>query len=274
MPASGRSGSACFVIDNIAYIISGRTNINSAINEVWAYDIQNDSWQRKNDLPFGSRWRSSSTASNGSGYLIFGMDENNHFSKELLHYDPSTDAWSVISNFSGNGRTYSTLNSISGKLILTGGMDSLATYYNDVWTYQPSSQTWQLSTPIPSSGRKGGMCFNNNSTLYYTTGIDQTNTRLTETWKCLNPAAIDEHVSKNPFVLFPNPSSNGLYQLKWNDGNDQIAQIAIENCLGEMIFQQDHFTPTIDMGNCERGIYFLRVLTKNENIFTLKIVRQ
>jgi len=43
LPDSGRGGAACFVINNFAYIVGGRTVSNRILKEVWAYDIQNDS---------------------------------------------------------------------------------------------------------------------------------------------------------------------------------------------------------------------------------------
>ncbi|HET6245868.1 MAG: hypothetical protein H0V01_12435 [Bacteroidetes bacterium] len=125
LPSVGRAGSSSMVINNVAYIIGGKTTVNSSINEVWAYTMANDTWIQKNNLPFGSLWRASATVHNGKGYLIFGKDQNESLRKELYEYDPATDTWNQISTFPGIARVNASLKSMDGSLVLVAGIDSL-----------------------------------------------------------------------------------------------------------------------------------------------------
>ena len=91
LPAAGIAGASCFVINDTAYIIGGRTSSAFSVNKVWAYCFSTDTWTEKNNLPFG--------CSAGvlllqnkmiKVILIFGRDENNRYCKELFEFDPTT----------------------------------------------------------------------------------------------------------------------------------------------------------------------------------------
>ena len=184
IPAVGRSGAACFVLNDTAYIIGGKTANNSAIDDVWAYAILTDSWVQKNDLPNGNRWRASAATLNNNGYLIFGRDETNGFHNELLAYNQNSDLWSQISTFPYIGRSHAALLSVGEDLIVCFGGDSLNTYHNDLWSYSISLNTWHSLPDLPAEGRRGGMAIaSNNGTIYYSTGLNSQNQRVKETWK-------------------------------------------------------------------------------------------
>lgn len=187
LPSIGRSGASCFVLNDTAYIIGGKTQSNLAIGEVWAYTISNDTWTQKTNLPFGSRWRASATSSNNNGYLIFGRDELDSFHNELYEYNPISDNWTQISTFPSIGRSHATMFTINSELYICLGLDSLTNSHNDLWRYDIGLGTWNILPGLPSTGRRGGIALSNQSTLYYTTGIDESDQRLKQTWK-YNPS--------------------------------------------------------------------------------------
>ena len=184
LPGSGRSGSTCFVLNDTAYIIGGKTANEIAIDEVWAYAIGSDSWIQKNNLTFGNRWRASATQTDTKGYLMFGRDEVDHFHNELLEYSPATDTWTQVSNFPIIGRSHASMHAIGDELLIFFGRDSLNNSHNDLWTYNIIHQSWNLLSGLPSVGRRGGMSIvSNQNMIYYATGLNGQNQRLKETWK-------------------------------------------------------------------------------------------
>jgi len=90
-PSSARSGCATFTINGIAYVVGGQDESGYYINEVWAYDISSDSWERKSDF-VGNRFRAAAFSLNGKGYLGSGNDEYGYsYTGDLWEYDPSLD---------------------------------------------------------------------------------------------------------------------------------------------------------------------------------------
>lgn len=276
LPGVGRSGASCFVINDTAYIIGGKTAAASAINEVWAYNMKTNTWTQKNNLPYGPRWRGAATAFNDKGYLIFGRDMSNQYSTELLEYDPAHGNWSKVIDFPGKGRTYAALKSMGHDLLLVAGIDSLGKSYNDMWRFDMNTFKWSQLTPLPAEGRRGGICFNSNTTLYYTTGISQTNSRLKETWKIFNPTTIYEN-SWNKFVeVFPNPVSSQL-TIEIQSPDVKIRCIELKNTIGQTIKIVDgtHISGKslkIDLSDLSNGVYLLN-LTSEQGIISKKVLK-
>ncbi len=271
LPAVGRMGSSCFVINDTAYIVGGRTSVATSISDVWAYCISADTWTPKNNLPFGARWRASATTDNTKGYLIFGKDSASISRKELYQFNPATNLWTQISTFPGIGRTYAAMKFINTDLLILAGLDSLGTSHNDMWRINPATLVWQLLDTIPSSGRRGGMCFNSNTTIYYTTGINQTNNRLKETWKVFNPTTITENGWNEGVNIYPNPANN-LIDIETNIKN---CYCSVFDITGKLIFKEKMVQnkTRIDLSSYSNGLYFIH-LQSNEKIISKKFMKQ
>jgi N-acetylneuraminic acid mutarotase len=183
LPSVGRAGSSCFVIDNLVYIVGGKTVESTAIDEVWCYNPSEDSWTQKNTLTYGKIWRAASTILANKGYIIFGKTENNEYKNNLFEYNPVSDSWTEISIFPAQGRTHASLFSLDNSLFVCFGIDTFSNSFNDLWQFDLSSSSWTLLPGIPSIGRRGGVSFVKNNFFYYSTGIDENNNRLMETWK-------------------------------------------------------------------------------------------
>ncbi len=258
LPDSGISGAAGFMINDVAYVVCGRTAQKQATNTIWAYDIINDSWQQKANFPFGNRWRASGASLNGKGYLIFGADSVNNLQNGFYEHDPVLDSWTPLPSFPGLGRNYSSLTAISGQLVVLGGIDSAGVYQNDLWRYNPVSQIWYQQKSLPCKGRKGGLAFTNGTALYYTTGIDSNSTRLNETWKCKNPVI---GLAKNDllkFEIYPNPVKD-LLRFDFEKLRNASAEIKIFNQLGTLVMETTLDNHVIDLSSLIAGIYILDI---------------
>lgn len=279
LPAAGRMGSSCFVINDTAYIVGGRTSVATSISDVWAYCISADTWTPKNNLPFGARWRASATTDNTKGYLIFGKDSASISRKELYEFNPATNLWTQISTFPGIGRAYAAMKFISGDLLVLAGLDSLGKSYNDMWRINPSILVWQSLDTIPSSRRRGGMCFHNSSTLYYTAGISQANIRLKETWKVFNPTTIIENSLTSKVNIYPNPATNQII-IEYEVGDLRINTVKIKNTLGQTVKTIDVKTFSnginkieIDLTALSTGLYFVQ-LQSLDNVIIKKVIKE
>jgi N-acetylneuraminic acid mutarotase len=271
LPAAGRMGSCCFVINDTAYIVGGRTSVATSISDVWAYCISADTWTMKNNLPFGARWRASATTDNTKGYLIFGKDSASVSRKELYEFNPATNSWMQISAFPGNGRVYAAMKFISGDLLVLAGLDSLGKSYNDMWRINPSTLVWQSLDTIPDTGRRGGICFNSSTTIYYTTGIDQTNNRLKETWKVFNPTIINENDWNEKVNIYPNPANNFIdIETDFKNCYFSVFDIAGQLILKEKIVQNK---TRIGLSHYADGLYFIQ-FQSDDRMISRKFIKQ
>ncbi len=258
LPDSGISGTATFTLNNVAYVVGGRTAQKLATNTVWAYNLSNHTWEQQANFPFGNRWRASGASLNGKGYLIFGGDSANVLHNEFYEYDPTLDSWTALPSFPGLGRNYSSLTAINGQLVVFGGIDSAGVYQNDLWRYEPNSRMWHQQKSLPAKGRKGGLAFTNGTALYYTTGIDSNSTRLNETWKCKNPMI---GLAKNDllkFEIYPNPVKD-LLRFDFEKLRNASAEIKIFNQLGTLVMETTLDNHVIDLSSLIAGIYILDI---------------
>ena len=260
LPDSGISGAASFTLNNVAYVVCGRTAQKLASNTVWAYNFANHTWQQKANFPFGNRWRASGASLNGKGYLLFGGDSANVLHKEFYEYDPVLDLWTALPSFPGLGRNYSSLTAINGQLVVFGGIDSAGVYQNDLWRYEPNSRMWRQQKSLPAKGRKGGLAFTNGTALYYTTGIDSNSTRLNETWKCDNPLVGLTENTLVGFRVYPNPVKDFL-RIDFAESTNGSVEIKFFNQTGMIVLETtlDKNENLIDLSRLNTGVYILNI---------------
>src|SRR5688572_1851013 len=144
-PGKGVIGAACLPMGGNVFFVGGKVHHDSVPSaEVWAYEISNDSWQRKADLPYGNRWRSAGATLGALGYLAGGIGKSGRVYSDFLSYEPGTDSWDSIGELPIKYLTYSTLQPHSNKLVLFGGEDS-ATFghYQGSWYYRVAQGDWQ-----------------------------------------------------------------------------------------------------------------------------------
>ncbi|WP_417590149.1 kelch repeat-containing protein [Owenweeksia hongkongensis] len=257
MPDSGRSGSTGFIINDTIYIVGGTKTMGGAIADVWAYSINDDSWEQKNDLRY-TIWTAKSTSVNGKGYLTFGMTDNGRFPENLLEYIPQTDSWIDLPPYPETGHSHGSMVSSGNFLLTIGGRDSLGVYSKYLHRYDINNQTWQQLSAIPDSDRKGGMVFIKDEKLYYTTGITATNTRLKQTWKCTDALIGNQEYEISKWKVYPNPLQDKLrieieesYQFK-------ETHLVLTDIQGKVWMEQaiSGQKSMIDMSALPQGLYF------------------
>jgi large repetitive protein len=159
-----------FLINNKIIVAGGINSSNQVVSEVWEYDLVNDTWTRKNDMPFAMGF-APSFALNGKGYLITGNSNRNNAagpqSADCLQYDPVTDSWTVMADFPGGPR--------GGGIGFTDGhkgyvgMGNHGPILNDLWQLDPATLAWTRMTDIPR-GRYGAVTMVFGHYAYISTG--------------------------------------------------------------------------------------------------------
>ncbi len=71
MPATAVNMQSGFLLNDKIIVAGGLNAASQVLAEVWEYDLVNDTWTRKNDMPFGMAY-APSFALNGKGYIITG----------------------------------------------------------------------------------------------------------------------------------------------------------------------------------------------------------
>ena len=81
-----------------------------------------------------------------------------------------------------------------------------------------------------------------------------------------------DHINK----LFPNPSSNGLFQLKLIEDYDEV-KISIANSSGQIIQNSTHQKfgekVTIDVSQFASGIYIINIIADGKQLESIKAIR-
>jgi hypothetical protein len=244
--------------------LGGKSSFQSSLSEVWAYNISNNSWIQKNNLPFGCRWRASSIGINNIGYLGFGKDEANQSSSDFYSYDATTDSWAPIATFPGDGRTYAGIEALNTKLYIMFGINDSSVFYSDCWEYNPIANTWSFVNNLPSTARRGGGAFSSSNSIYYTSGINENFNRLKETWRFSLPAELDG-VQFNSLNIYPNPN-NGQFSVYID--SPEIFDVQISDIHGKIVKQISKIKLNhglnIDISELENSLYIIRAISGSQ----------
>lgn len=85
-------------------------------------------------------------------------------------------------------------------------------------------------------------------------------------------ATFENEKNKNNWLVYPNPSNTGVFNLKYDGVN--AFSIEVKDVLGRTVyFENDAFSSLkIDLSNQKKGIYFVRLIEADQNVQTKKIV--
>lgn len=171
-------GSFSFVIDDIAYVNGGLAN-----NYLYAYNIKDDTWERKSDVPSKGThlaWAFSFSI-DGKGYIIGGSYQTaSDLTDEVWEYNPDDNSWTQKNDFPfgpiDGGFSFSI-----GKYGYVGcGFDGQY-LKNDFYKYEPSTDKWETLPQFPGGPVIFPASFVINNIAYAGTG-DQAETEIRDFW--------------------------------------------------------------------------------------------
>ncbi|MCP9755533.1 hypothetical protein EGI26_10235 [Lacihabitans sp. CCS-44] len=142
---------ASFVLNEKAYVVSGRSEYKGIKKDTWEYSPSNNNWTKKNDLPIG-RPGAVSFSINNKGYLGTGNLSYHNNTNDFWEYDPVLDTWSQKANFPGAKRNNAFGFSNGTKGYVGGGSPSNNEYMglNDFYQYDAITNIWTKLNNIPT----------------------------------------------------------------------------------------------------------------------------
>ncbi len=158
-------------------------------NDLWEYDITNNSWTQKTNFPGPERYGAVSFVLNNFGFVVSGGNDNGYLD-DLWEYDPQNNFWLQKTGlpatqaqrenqrieafaFVANGKAY--LGGGSGFVFGANQTNNYA--FTDLWEYDPIGDDWTAKSGFPDFfGRNMSVAVSLNGKGYVGLGcnVDQT----------------------------------------------------------------------------------------------------
>lgn len=223
LPAPGRYACAAFIGNGKLYICGGIIAGGSAVNELWAYDIDNGTWSQRTSIPGVGRHRMASVA--WGSIVMGGADAAYTPLDEVWQYNEINDAWTQLptlleARYGGAAAQWT-----SGPTYIAGAVDD-DTFRADAMHL--TGPTWEPSEALLPSGRRGGVvassgCGGGWNFLNYGLGLNDNMVRCNDWFVDVFAFNTDE-IGAQRLSLFPNPAHDIL---QYHVAGDQPAAISI-----------------------------------------------
>ncbi|MFZ5971532.1 MAG: kelch repeat-containing protein [Bacteroidota bacterium] len=166
----GRTNAFSFVINDKAYIGSGRNSSGQAMNDFWEYNPMTDTWTQKQNASGIGRWAAVGFAIGSKGYMgtgFVGQSGSASTVNDFYEYDPSLNLWRIRQNVGLTGRAYAVGFSTVGKGFIVSGFQFGTTYSdNTLWEYDPVTDIWVQRPSLPGGQRESAGTFTISGTPY------------------------------------------------------------------------------------------------------------
>ncbi|WP_026449772.1 WD40/YVTN/BNR-like repeat-containing protein [Aequorivita capsosiphonis] len=88
-------------------------------------------------------------------------------------------------------------------------------------------------------------------------------------------ASIEDFNTNRAFTIYPNPSTNGKFNLKINSTNTEELLLEIVDITGKIIFSENDLKEnnSISLPNISEGIYFVRLMKDEKMVATKKLIK-
>jgi len=83
---------------------------------------------------------------------------------------------------------------------------------------------------------------------------------------------IENHISENDFIIYPNPV-NSLIYIKALDSKNKVESVRIYNCIGTLVNIINQNLTTVDLSYLSQGLYILEIETNNNRRIIKRIFR-
>lgn len=307
-PGEKRQYALAFTNDQFAYILGGISENNIPLNDFYRYNSQLDTWQKLDSFPGKARWSAASTTLQKSAF-VFGGATLNGFLNDSWRFDFKTESWENLDTIPAKGKRDQLCFSLNDKTYLSCGYSlNPLTYHSETYSYNIQTHTWKQELEFPSEPIAYGTVTNSNNKAIVLGGYRANNSFSKEAWlfdgskwtslsTCLSEGirgmsafTIDNKhyfltgkkedlslskdfyvlsfTDENEVLIYPNPSIKNVHC------NVPIgSKLEIFNTLGEKLnqyvfdFNNEHIIEFY-----ESGVYFAKVIFKNQVVETKKIV--
>ena len=160
------------------------TGIGGPGNDFWEWDLNNNFWTQKANLPgaFG-RTRATGFSIGTMGYIGLGWDGQNYL-KDFWEWNQATNTWFQKANFLGEPRQAAVSFSIGTKgYVGTGDTATIGKVYDDFWEWDQTTDTWTQKTNVPGGVRYGAVGFSIGAKGYIGTGANASGSPKKDFWE-------------------------------------------------------------------------------------------
>lgn len=159
-----------FVIDNMAYVGTGRLESGAYSKKFFRYDPVTNTWSPIADLPGVERRGAVGFSINGKGYVGTGQTMSG-YSTDFYEYNPINNTWIARAALPGAPRTSSVAFAIGNfGYVGTGNTNMGST--NDFYQFNPATNSWTPKAPVGPTTRQEAVGFAVNGLGYIGTGDD------------------------------------------------------------------------------------------------------
>ena len=139
-----RYEAVAFSLNGKGYLVGGFSAGRNALDDVWQYDPENGSWERKNNFPVnfygGISISDNNRAFAGLSYVA------SEYARILWEYNEETDSWDEFAILPDELAIYDT--AISG--VIVQNFIYIVDGNNIIWALNMNDKTWKEKTNLPS----------------------------------------------------------------------------------------------------------------------------
>jgi len=283
VPAARKSFTAS-VMDNKVIIVGGETDSGPS-DEVWAYDIANNTWEEKESY-MGAVAGHAACTYNDMLY-IFGGSDPPSFRNDIWSFSLQTNSWSYVD---AGGRipaesAYFGYTSSGPYFYIVGGNNDSKFVFGQFFVLNLDDLSWTQLPNIPALTNLAATFVGDNmgnGELYTFGGLDAQNVTTdiflcyhtnNGTWITVNTLQLEDN--KQIMDIYPNPFNNEITI----SGTSIVNTVYIEiyDILGKLVFDQSYKATEIkiDLTEIESGTYILKIKDGNGSIIRAdKVVKQ
>ncbi|MCA1752558.1 MAG: T9SS type A sorting domain-containing protein [Flavobacteriales bacterium] len=277
-PGAGRSGMACFSMNDKLYFVGGRIGQGNHTAESWIYHTADNTWEQIADYPGGGVWRMQAGVHGATGeravFTGTGMNEDGSIYSGMYTFLEASDGWSTtpVGVLPGGGRIYASMGRYMGDAVIFGGQDEDGDFLNDFKNWEWVGLNWNELAPLPSFERRGGMMTSIGPHIIYTTGLNADLERIKETWTTTIVTNIDRIDRDRAITLYPNPGSG---QLRIQGLPDGISELRFFSLDGKMVYSaQVDRDGEVSTAPLPKGMYIAEITMATGEVERRKWVKE
>lgn len=184
-PDARKNAAGAVILGNYIYYMGGKNFDNSVSNEVWKFDLTNNTFTLLSSMPQGGRYGHEVVAHNGM-LLVFGGRNDNGDQSQMFSFNPSNESWDFFDpvGMPPSPRSFFDEGVLPNEMWMAGGETSSTlksakstnsiTLLTDIWkldlSQNPARWIKKSQNFIPVSQAVGWISVENNDTLFYTFG--------------------------------------------------------------------------------------------------------
>lgn len=272
-PCTGRRHPAMLAQNGKIYVGLGDDD-NANLRDWWMYTISTDTWVQIGNLPGAGRHHPFQFIAGGELYAGMGHGGPTIFG-DWYKLDTATNAWNSVQDFPGEHRVAGTQFSwnTDGFVLSGDGSDHSFMATGEMWRYTAATDSWTQFPSHPGQSRWAPGSFVIGDEVFFFGGFNRFALLLPlSSYKFdLRAATISlEEEALAQLSVFPNPANDVI---SWN-ASDDIKEMQLRNTLGQLVKTIPVTQERLDISSLQPGVYMVEFKSKENKVYTLRLVKQ